>query len=151
MLEWLLHRIPELKTRAYLARFLVKVEVPPEVAVDPEVADLYQQYEDLIGQFKECHRELEGVRNSGYSTVELRRDIEEMEREKDIVDKKVERMQRKVEGAPNFDPMMSAVKELRQEKERQKELQAQKGEQRTAIGHGEQRLSRLERQLKDLR
>ena len=31
-----------------------------------------------------------------YSTGELRRDIEEMEREKDIVEKRIERMQRKV-------------------------------------------------------
>ena len=33
---------------------------------------------------------------SRYSTGELRRDIEEMEREKDIVEKRIERMQRKV-------------------------------------------------------
>ena len=30
LLEWLLRRSAELKKRAYLARYLVKVEVPPE-------------------------------------------------------------------------------------------------------------------------
>ena len=102
--------------------------------------------------------------------------------EKDIVDKRIERMQRKVEGAPNVETMLDAVKELRKEREKVKELQTQKTEQRTAIGkissvkdipssnrqkivqlvviiktllrflvHADQRIARLEQQLKDLR
>ena len=43
MLEWLLERIDELKKRAYLAKYLVKVDIPPEVAADPDVADIYDQ------------------------------------------------------------------------------------------------------------
>ena len=43
ILEWLLHRIPELKKRAHLARYLVKVEVPPDFMADEQIADLYQQ------------------------------------------------------------------------------------------------------------
>ena len=74
-----------------------------------------------------------------------------MEREKEIVEKRIERMQRKVEGAPNVDPMLESVKELRKEREKLKELQNQKSEQRTTISHFEQRISRLEQQLKDLR
>jgi len=42
-LEWLLERIDELKKRAYLAKYLVKVDIPPEVAADPDVADIYEQ------------------------------------------------------------------------------------------------------------
>ena len=72
MLEWLLQRIPDLKKRAYLAKYLVKVEVPPEVQADNDVADLYEQYDALIEHFKDVHRESEAVKNSGYSTGELR-------------------------------------------------------------------------------
>ena len=43
-------------------------------------------------------------------------------------------MQRKVEGAPNVETMLVAVRELRKEREKVKELQTQKTEQRTAIG-----------------
>ena len=43
VLEWLLSRIPELKKRAYLAKYLVKVDLPPEVAADPDVSELYDQ------------------------------------------------------------------------------------------------------------
>lgn len=43
VLEWLLNRIEDLKKRAYLAKFLVKVEIPPEVVSDPDLSDLYDQ------------------------------------------------------------------------------------------------------------
>ena len=43
-------------------------------------------------------------------------------------------MQRKVEGAPNVETMLVAVRELRKEREKVKELQTRKTEQRTAIG-----------------
>lgn len=43
ILEWLLKRIPDLKKRAYLARFLVKVDVPPEIMAEDPIPDLYAQ------------------------------------------------------------------------------------------------------------
>ena len=52
VMEWLLQRIDDLKTRAYLAKYLVKVDIPPEVAADPDVAELFEQYEEHITQFK---------------------------------------------------------------------------------------------------
>ena len=62
------------------------------------IPNMLFQYEDLIDTFKSVHKELETLRNSGYSTMELRKDIEEMEKEKDTVEKRIERMQHKVEG-----------------------------------------------------
>ena len=55
--------------------------------------------------------------------------------EKDIVEKRIERMQRKVEGSPNVESMLSSVRDLRKEREKVKELQTQKTEQRTTIGN----------------
>ena len=59
---------------------------------------LFLQYEILINQFKTVHKESEALKNSGYSTGALRKDIEEMENEKEIVAKRIERMERKVGG-----------------------------------------------------
>ena len=47
--------------------------------------------------------------------------------------------------------MLESVKDLRKEREKLKELQNQKSEQRTAISHGDQRIARLENQLKEMR
>lgn len=43
ILEWLLKRIPDLQKRAHLARFLVKVDVPPEIMAEDPIPDLYAQ------------------------------------------------------------------------------------------------------------
>ena len=47
--------------------------------------------------------------------------------------------------------MLGVAKKLRQERERERELQTQKGDQRTAIQHTDQRVARMEAQLKDSR
>jgi len=77
-----------------------------------------------------------------------------MEKERDIVAKRIERMERKViflkktwasfplvlkiysfqvEGTPNSERMLDVAKKLRLEKEKERELQSQKQEQRNAI------------------
>ena len=43
VLEWLLRRMPGLKERAYLARYLVKLDIPPEFMADAKIAELYEQ------------------------------------------------------------------------------------------------------------
>ena len=43
ILVWLLQKTPELKKRAYLARFLVKIEIPDEILQDEQVNDAYVQ------------------------------------------------------------------------------------------------------------
>lgn len=43
ILEWLLPRVPELQKRAYLAKFLLKIDVPAEIMHDDEVIAIYQQ------------------------------------------------------------------------------------------------------------
>ena len=45
--------------------------------------------------------------------------------------------------------MLGVAKKLRQEREREKELQAQKNDQRTAIQHIDQRVARMEAKLKE--
>jgi len=50
--------------------------------------------------------------------------------------KRIERMERKVEGTPNSERMLDVAKKLRLEKEKERELQSQKQEQRNAIQVG---------------
>ena len=92
----------------------------------------------LSSALQPSSRECETIKNSGYSTAELRKDIEEMENEKEIVQKRIERMQRKVggfeqeltwrqvEGMPNLAVMLEVGRKLRLEKEREKEILGQK-------------------------
>ncbi|KAM4745652.1 intraflagellar transport protein 81 homolog [Anableps anableps] len=151
ILHWLLQRVPELKKRAYLARFLVKLEVPAEFLQDDIINDTYHQYEELVEGFKTYHKECEHLRSSGFSTAEIRRDINAMEEEKDQLLKRVERLKRRVESVSNHQRMLEQARQLRVEKEREESLTHQKQEQKNQLFQAEQRLLRLRQQLKDLR
>ncbi|KAK3909016.1 Intraflagellar transport protein 81-like protein [Frankliniella fusca] len=151
VLEWLLHNMEDLRKRTYLAKFLVKLEVPPDILGDADIAAMYEQYENLIEEFKLIHKETETVKNSGYSVGELKSDMEAMEKERDIVLNRIQQVQRKVEGSPSFEAMLHAAHELRIQREREKELINQQQDEESALSHRDQRLQRLQQQLKDLR
>ncbi|KAK1801049.1 hypothetical protein P4O66_022754 [Electrophorus voltai] len=151
ILHWLLQRAPELKKRAYLARFLVKLDVPGEFLADDVIADTNHQYEELVEGFKNYHKECEQLRNSGFSTAEIRRDIAAMEEEKDQLMKRVERLRKRVESVSSHQRMLELVRLLRVEKEREEALAHQKQEQKNQLFQAEQKLQRCQLQLKDLR
>lgn len=151
ILEWIFQNTEDLKKRAYLAKFLVKVEVPPDKLGDADLAALYEQYEKLIDDFKMVHKESEILKNNGTTTAELRTDIEAMEKEKEIVIKRIEKMQRRVENLHNKEAMLEAAHALRLEREKEKEIVSQKQEQQTILSHTEQRAQRLQKQLKEMR
>ncbi|XP_051277959.1 intraflagellar transport protein 81 homolog isoform X1 [Dicentrarchus labrax] len=151
ILHWLLQRVPELKKRAYLARFLVKLEVPAEFLQEDVINDTYHQYEELVEGFKTYHKECEQLRTSGFSTAEIRRDISAMEEEKDQLIKRVERLKKRVESVSNHQRMLEQARQLRVEKEREEALTHQKQEQKNQLFQAEQRLQRAQQQLKDLR
>lgn len=151
ILFWLLQKVPELKKRAYLARFLVKLEVPTEFFQDDVISETYHQYEELVEGFKTYHKECEQLRTSGFSTAEIRRDISAMEEEKDQLIKRVERLKKRVETVPNHRRMLEQARQLRVEKEREEALTNQKQEQKNQLFQAEQRLQRSQQQLKDLR
>uniref|UniRef100_A0A4W5QZN9 IFT81 calponin homology domain-containing protein n=1 Tax=Hucho hucho TaxID=62062 RepID=A0A4W5QZN9_9TELE len=89
ILHWLLQRITELKKRAYLARFLVKLEVPAEFPQGGVITDTDHQ------------------------------DIGAMEEEKDQLIKRVERLKKRVESVFNHQRMLELARQLHVEKERE--------------------------------
>uniref|UniRef100_UPI00397EF853 hypothetical protein n=1 Tax=Salmonella sp. s51228 TaxID=3159652 RepID=UPI00397EF853 len=81
ILEWIFSRVDDLKTKAYLAQFLVRIEVPTEFLTDPEVSELYSKYEQQLEEFKRLHK-LKQQNESLGNAEEIRKDIEKMEEEK---------------------------------------------------------------------
>lgn len=102
ILHWLLLRVPELKKRAYLARYLVKLDIPADFLQDDIINETFHQvlksltqvtvlvsvyspktlmtfslicsqYEELVEGFKAYHKECEQLRTSGFSTAEIKK------------------------------------------------------------------------------
>ncbi|XP_075912359.1 LOW QUALITY PROTEIN: intraflagellar transport protein 81 homolog [Petromyzon marinus] len=151
LLAWLLPRLDELKKRAYLGRFLQRVDVPAEHLQDPALADAHAQYEELLSEFTSLHKAVDQLRASGFSSNDIRKDIAAMEEERETLEKRVERLKRKGESVSGQAKLLEAVHGLRVEREREETLTLQKSEQRNQLFHVEQRLQRSKQQLQDLR
>uniref|UniRef100_A0A673XBF3 Intraflagellar transport protein 81 homolog n=1 Tax=Salmo trutta TaxID=8032 RepID=A0A673XBF3_SALTR len=129
ILHWLLQRITELKKRAYLARFLVKLEVPAEFLQGGVITDTCHQYEELMEGFKTYHKECEQLKSSGFSTAEISgKDIGAMEEEKDQLIKRVELLKKRVESVFNHQRMLELARHLHVEQEREESLAQQKNQ-----------------------
>ena len=48
ILQWLLEKVPEHKERAYLGRYLSKIDVPSEFLSDPEIAEQHERVNSSI-------------------------------------------------------------------------------------------------------
>ncbi|XP_065056271.1 intraflagellar transport protein 81 homolog [Rhopilema esculentum] len=151
VLQYLLEKLPDLKKRAYVARYLVKLEVPGDILVDAEVNDAHVMYLDLMEKFKETHKESEDIKQSGLSASEIKKDILAMEEEREQLLKRIERVKRRVDSIPSKDGLLQSAALLRKEREREKILDDQKAAQRNQLNHAQQKLQRLTMQLQDIR
>lgn len=149
LLQWLLEKLPDLKKRAYLAKFLIKIEVPPEFHQDDQVAELITAHEELVAQFKDLHKTIQQQRTSKFSVAEVRKDIASMEEEKEQLAKRIERLKQKSMSAPNSSGMLEAAQKLRKEKDRAVELEEQKVEQKNLLLHAEQKVDVLQKEVEE--
>ena len=119
MLVWMLQRMPELQKRAYLARFLVNVEVPEHFFTDEEIVEVYQNYKDLQEQFKEMHKTSEKYKSQLISPNEIKKAILQMEEDKSQLEQKVENLKAKLSDHERFDEMLDATHKLRLQQDEQ--------------------------------
>ncbi|CAH0382204.1 unnamed protein product [Bemisia tabaci] len=151
ILEWLFQNISELKKRAYLAQFLVKVEIPLEILANVDIAALYEQYGKLIEEFKAVHKEYVAATTAKINIAELRADLDAMQREKDIVLKKIDQLKKKTELLPEKDIMFQESRLLRIEKEKRKEFMNQISNETVLLQQCQKKQMSMMHQLEDLK
>lgn len=96
ILQWVLERTEALTLRAYLGKYLVRIEVPAEFLQDPEVAETNTKYIGLIQEFTEVHQDVEKRRKSGFSSKDIKEDMIAMDQEKEQILKRIDRIKHKV-------------------------------------------------------
>eukprot|EP00911_Craspedida_sp_UC1_P001115 UC1_evm2s837 len=151
ILQWCLEGREGLKQRAYLANFLMRIEVPAEMLQSETVAETNTRYLELVEEFQAVHKESEQLRTSGFSTKEIKRDIVHMEEEIAQLNKRIERMRQRFDGVANSGAMLSSARALRLEREREDQLEQQRVDQRNQIMHAEEKLRRAQHLLRDAR
>ncbi|XP_051164065.1 intraflagellar transport protein 81 homolog [Leptopilina boulardi] len=148
ILKWILSNVNIARQRAYLSRFLVKVEIPTEYLSDPDIGSIYEKYLNMVEEFKTLHKDRETGRKGGETAAELKADVEAMEKEKKTLIGRIERMKIRIEPAKH---LLDAAQHLRRERDRERELVLQKSQEAEAYEAVEMALQRAEKELEILK
>ena len=149
LLYWLLERMPDHKKRAYLSKYLAKIDIPAEFQQDEQIIEAIETHDSLVQQFKDMHRAVEQQRNSKFNVADVRKDIASMEEEKQQLSKRIERLKQRTMTIPNSAEMLSAAQNLRQEMDRELELRHQLIEQKSLLIRTEQKLESARKEYEE--
>eukprot|EP01035_Chromulina_nebulosa_P036031 gene36031-48484_t len=94
VMHWCLQRYDHLKKRAYLSKFLMPTEIPAEFMSDDLVMELSQRLKEMQNDFKEVHKQVEQVRQTGSRPSELKADIATLEQESTQLKNKIQKMKK---------------------------------------------------------
>lgn len=155
ILAYVLSKLPALKKRAYVARYLLPVEVPPEFMHDEGIQEALAQYRELQGEFKEAHKALEkaggGAAGGKPSAADMRKEITQLEEERMQLVEKIASLKKRTTEIPGFTALLDATSSLRKEQEEEGKLQERMHEQRMALAAAERRYGEVNRRLAETR
>ena len=151
LLHYLLQRLPQLRKRAYLARFLMNIKIPQQFAMDPEVSEVYQQYKILQKDFKVTHKTLDKLQGSTLSPGDLKKEITQLEEEKHQLHDKIENLKRKTQGMDGFEELLKVTSALRREQEEEAKLDERMAEQQSQLAMANRRYQEISHKLIELK
>merc|ERR1719446_344218 len=130
VLHFLFAKLPDLRKRAYLARYLVDPGIPQDViASDDEILQTYQQYKEMQREFTRIHKQVDMLRSQIAPPDELRTKISEEEQQVDELDEKIDRIKKQLD-MDDPDAFVAAASEVRRGEEEKLKLEASIKEQR---------------------
>ncbi|KAJ3222648.1 Intraflagellar transport protein 81 [Clydaea vesicula] len=146
---FLLNDFQSHQKRSYLAPFLVDVDIPPEFMHDNSILELQGQLQECQENFKNVHKLLDSLKQPGASASSIKREIQQMEEEKQQVLSKIYKLKKKVEQVPNHEIWLEAAKKLRLAQNNQLEITDRIKEQKNLVQQGEQKILKLNQNLKE--
>ena len=152
VMHWCLQRFDHLKKRAYLAKYLMPLDVPPEFMNEDLIIELSESLKELQADFKEIHKTVDQLRGSGTRPSELKAEIAQLESERTQLRGKIDRMEKeaKKEGQ-GFNEMLKVTSALRHQQEEEVRLFDRLHEYRKLLNEADNRLSETNRRLSELR
>eukprot|EP01037_Dinobryon_pediforme_P024127 gene24127-25813_t len=114
-------------------------------SIDPDqVSELSQRLKEMQNEFKEVHKQVEQVRQSGARPAELKADIANLEQESNQLRNKIQKMKKDMNvDEAYFREMLNATSALRKEQEAEVLTFERLREHRKAAQDADQRLSDL--------
>ena len=133
VLHYILTRLSQMQQRAYLGRFLANILVPDDILVEEDMKTAYQEYKELQASFQVIHQELEQQRAQALPPHELKKNIDQLEQEKEQLVTKISRLKAKFLGKEDFQQLLEATSKLRKEQEEEAMLNEKLREQQQQL------------------
>lgn len=90
-------QIDVLRKRAYLAPFLVDIDIPPELLLVDDVSELHVQFDLLQDYFKTTHKHLESIRKKDKDPNFLKENVQALEVEKNHLCVKIQKLKKELQ------------------------------------------------------
>lgn len=151
VLHYILTRLPQMQQRAYLGRFLANIFVPDDILAEDDMKNAYEEYKELQAGFQVVHQELEQQRSQALPPQELKKNIDQLEQEKEQLVTKISRLKAKFVGKEDFQQLLEATSKLRKEQEEEAMLNEKLREQQQQLEWYEGNLLAVQQRLLDVR
>lgn len=149
-LYFLLSDIPRHTNRAYIAPFITRVQVPNEYRNDPAIIELTCQLSEIQESFQQMYKYNQDLKTPGVNSTSMKKEIQQMEQEKQQVEAKISKLTRKVHAIPDYHLWMDAARQLRLEQQKSLEITENKNLQRKLLGEYTSKIEKLGIELTDL-
>lgn len=152
IIHWCLSRFEHLSKRAYLAKYLMPIDIPAEFLNEDLIVELSQRLKELQADFKEVHKTYEQIRSTGIKPSELKNEIIQLENEKQQLSNKINKMKKDMNtDEDKFREMLKATSALRKEQENEVLIHERLRENRKVAQDIEMRFSDANRRLMELK
>ncbi len=137
LLYWLVQQLPNLKKRAYLARYLRPVDIPEEFFADAGLLEQLKKFKESQEIFKETHKAVEKTRLTAMNPKDLEAEIEQLEQERTQLQNKLQKLRERVQSPEyanaKFNDMLTVTHQLRKEQEEEQNLSKSLKEQKQRL------------------
>ena len=100
---------------------------------------------------QELHGEVSAARKDVAAVDDIRQDLSLMEQEREQLSRRIDKIERRVATMEDHEQWLELATHRRLAAEKEEMLAQQKHDQRSALMHVDQKISRLQQQLRDLR
>ena len=117
ILYYILKNFEEISKRAYLANFLMSMDIPEDMMGDEELKKLVQMLKDNQAEFQVIHQQLEQAKKESMNPTELKKDLAQLEQEKEQLVIKINAKSKIAVNNLEFQALLEATNLLRREQE----------------------------------
>jgi intraflagellar transport protein 81 len=151
LLHHLLDKRTSLEKRAYLAPFLVPIDVPAQYMVDNTVNNVYQSYRELQKEFSVVHKQYDQLRSTTMAPQELQTEIKQLSDEREQLKDKINSMKSKTQDMRGFEKIHAITSGLRKEQEEESRLEERRMEQMAQLDATTKRYEHVSRALLEMK